>query len=308
VVKTLVILNPIAGVGRAEKAWAQIESALRNGGLEFDLVRSEAPCHAITLAEKAKRDGYDTLIGVGGDGIVHEIMNGMMRASNGQPTGTFGIIPVGSGNDFAKMIPLAPRDWQTAVQKILAGNTRWFDVGKVTVDADADCSDPHMRYFDNSFDVGFGAQVSRYSHIPILTGTAMYLVAILRTMVNYFIPRLKITLADGTLIEKKSTMTVATIGRCFGGGFWIAPEAIVDDGLLDVLVAVELGRVGILQLIPKIMQGKHIGDPRVAFYRSPNLVIESPDPLAIECDGEVPWTDAHRIQIEVLPKRLQVFC
>ena len=304
--KTLVILNPIAGVGRAEKAWPDIEAALRAGGLVFDLVRTEGPCHAITLAEKAKRDGYETLIAVGGDGIVHEIVNGMMLASKGEPSGTFGVIPVGSGNDFAKMVPLPPRDWQTAVAKILAGNTRTFDVGKLTVDTEAGCSDPHVRYFANSFDTGFGAQVSQYSHVPYLTGTAMYLVAILRTMANYFIPRLKITLADGTIIERKSTMTVATIGRCFGGGFWIAPEAQVDDNLLDVLVAIELGRIGILQLIPKIMQGKHIGDPRIAFYRSPSLVIESPDPLGIECDGEVPWTDAHRIQIQVLPKHLRV--
>ncbi len=304
--KTLVIFNPIAGVGRATKAWPQIEAALRTGGLAFDFVRTEGPCHAITLAEKAVRDGYGTIVAVGGDGIVHEIVNGMMRATNGEPTSTFAVIPVGSGNDFAKMVPLVPRDWQSAVQKILAGKTRWFDVGKVTVDAAASCGDEHVRYFANSFDTGFGAQVSQYSHIPFLTGTPMYLVAIFRTIVNYFIPRLKIMLADGRVIEQKSTMTVATIGRCFGGGFWIAPEAIVDDNLLDVLIAVELGRIGILQLIPKIMQGKHIGDPRVAFYRSPCVLIESPDPLAIECDGEVPWTNAHRIEIQVLPKRLKV--
>lgn len=304
--KTFVILNPISGVGRALKVWPQIQKALRDGGLKFDAVQSNAPCHAISLAEQAKRDGYETIVAVGGDGIIHEIVNGIMRATNGEAGGTLGVIPVGSGNDFAKMIPLTPRDWQTAVQKILAGNTRWFDVGKITVDAQANCGDDHIRYFDNSFDTGFGAQVSRYSHVPILTGTAMYLVAIFRTMVNYFIPRLKITLADGNVIELKSTMTVATIGRCFGGGFWIAPQAEVDDNLLDVLVAVELGRIGILQLLPKVMKGTHIGDPRIAFYRSPRVVIESPDPLAIECDGEVPWTDAHRIEVKVLPQRLRV--
>lgn len=306
--KTFVILNPISGVGRALKAWPHIEKALHDGGLKFDAVQSNAPCHAISLAERAKRDGYETIIAVGGDGIVHEIVNGIMRATNGAAGGTLGVIPVGSGNDFAKMIPLAPHNWQTAVQKILVGHSRWFDVGKITVDTPAHCGDEHLRYFDNSFDTGFGAQVSRYSHVPILTGTAMYLVAIFRTMVNYFIPRLKITLADGTLIEQKSTMTVATIGRCFGGGFWIAPQAEVDDNLLDVLVAVELGRIGILQLLPKVMKGTHIGDPRIAFYRSPRVVIESPDPLAIECDGEVPWTDAHRIEVEVFPKRLRVIC
>lgn len=304
--KTLVILNPIAGQGRALKAWTWIEPALRAGGLAFELVRTTAPCHAIVLAEQAKYDGYETIIAVGGDGIVHEIVNGILRATRGEIGGTLGVIPVGSGNDFAKMIPLVPHDWQTAVQKILAGKTRWFDVGRITVDTNASCSDAHIRYFDNSFDTGFGANVAKHTHIPFLTGVAMYLVAVFRTLIAYSNPRLKITFAEHPNIEQASTMTVATIGRCFGGGFWICPDAQVDDGLLDVMIADGLGRAGILQLLPKVMQGKHVGDPRVKFLRAPRLVIESPDALAIECDGEVPWLDAHRIEIEILPKRLQV--
>jgi len=302
--KTLVLLNPHAGLGRATRVWGPIQDALRKGGLVFDSVQSQSPRHAITIAEQAKRDGYETIIAVGGDGIVHEIINGIMRASDGAASETFGVVPVGSGNDFAKMIPLAGHDWQTAVQKILAGNTRWFDVGKITADIPAD-DGTHERYFANSFDTGFGAQVSKHSHIPILTGTAMYLVAILKTLVDYSIPNLKVEFPD-QVVEQKSTMTVATIGRCFGGGFWICPQAEVDDGLLDVMIAVGLGRVGILSLLPKVMKGTHVGDPRVKFFRAPRIVIESPDPLAVEADGEVPWTAAHRLEIEVLPKRLRV--
>ncbi len=303
--KTLVILNPISGNGNGEKLWPQIDAALRGGGLDFDLARSEAPRHAIALAEQAKRAGCETLIAVGGDGIVHEVVNGLMRAAGGEATGTLAVIPVGSGNDFAKMIPL-PHNWQEAVRRIFTGNTRWFDVGKLTADKPAVGGDPGPRYFDNTFDTGFGAYVSMHSHTAHLTGTAMYLVAILKTLANYSVPRLKIEFADHTMIEQTSTMTVAAIGKCFGGGFWIAPNAEVDDGLFDVMVVQGLGRIGILSLLPKVMKGTHVGDPRVKFFQSPRIIIESPDPLPVECDGEVPWVDAHRLEIEVLPKRLRV--
>ncbi len=304
--KTLVVLNPISGLGRAAKLERSIQTALREGGLAFDWVRTQAPRHAIALAEQAKRAGCETIIAVGGDGIIHELVNGILRASDGNADGTLGVIPVGSGNDFAKMIPLQP-DWQAAAQRILAGNTRWFDVGKLTADKPAEGGGA-ARYFANTFDTGFGAQVSKHSHIPYLTGTAMYLVAILKTLADYAVPRLKIEFADHTIVEQPSTMTVAAIGRCFGGGFWIAPQAQVDDGLLDIIIAQGLGRVGILQLLPKVMQGTHIGDPRIQFFRSPRIVITSPDPLAVEVDGEVPWVDAHRLEIELLPKRLRVIC
>ena len=303
--KTLVILNPISGNGNGEKVGPQIQAALREGRLKFDWARTNAPLHAMTLAEQAKRDGYDNLIAVGGDGIVHEVVNGILRATSGDVNGTLGVVPVGSGNDFAKMVPLQP-DWREAVRRILAGNTRWFDVGKITADKPAVGDDSDTRYFANTFDTGFGAQVAMHSHVPVLTGTAMYLVAIFKTLVNYSVPRLQVEFADQTVIEQKSTMTVAAIGRCFGGGFWIAPNAQVDDGLFDVMIADGLGRVGILSLLPKVMKGTHVGDPRVKFFKSPRIVIQSPDPLGVECDGEVPWVDAHRLEIQVLPKRLRV--
>ena len=94
--QTLVILNPISGNGNGEKVGPQIQAALREGGLHFDWARTKAPRHAIALAEQAKRDGYDTVIAVGGDGIVHEVINGILRASGGEANGTFGVIPVGS--------------------------------------------------------------------------------------------------------------------------------------------------------------------------------------------------------------------
>jgi YegS/Rv2252/BmrU family lipid kinase len=307
-VKTRVILNPVSGNGAGAKLWPSIEAALRSGGLDFDLARTTAPREATSIAEKANRDGYVLLITVGGDGIVHEVVNGLMRATNGEPNGTLGVIPVGSGNDFAKMIPLRS-DWREGVQRILGGKTRWFDVGKVVGDKPAPGIEAGAHYFANGLDTGFGALVAMHAHeVPYLQGTAMYLVAILKTLANYYVPRLKIELADHTVIEQSSTMAAVSIGRCYGGGFWLTPTAEVDDGLFDIMIGEGLGRMGILSLLPKVMKGTHVGDPRVKFVQSSRLVIESPDPLAVETDGEIPYVDAHRLEIEILPKRLRVIC
>ena len=311
--KTLVILNPISGNGNGAKLWASIEAALRQGGLDFDLARTTAPREAVTIAEKAKRDGYETLISVGGDGTTNEIVNGMLRATGEQPCGTLGIIPVGSGNDFLKMLPQpsSPQskkrrlDWREGVQRIFTGSSHWVDVGKAVCDKPAP-GFPTMHYFINALDTGFGAQVAMHAHdFPYLTGTPMYLASVFKTLVKYSVPHVKIQFG-GECIEQSSTMIAAANGRCIGGGFWIAPTARNDDGLLDVMIAQGLGRIGILSLLPKVMNGTHIGDPRVQFAHTARLVIESPEPLTIETDGEIPYLDAHRVETEILSKRLRV--
>jgi len=304
--KTLVILNPASGNGVAGKKYVQVQSALLAGGLNFDEARTTARHDATSIAQEAKQSGYDNFIAVGGDGLVHEIVNGLMRATRGEPVETLGIIPVGSGNDFIKMIPAKP-NWREGVERVLRDYRRWFDVGKVSADNLVKGFHEGAQFFVNGLDTGFGAQVATHVHdVPFLTGTAMYLVGILGTLSHYSIPRVKITLADGKIIEQTSAMVVASNGRCFGGGFWITPKAETDDGLLDVIIADGLGRAGILSLLPKVMQGKHLSDPRIKFLQTPRLTIESPDPLIVETDGEIPYLKAHRVEIEILPNHLRL--
>lgn len=309
--KTLVILNPISGNGHGEKLWPQIETALRAGGLDFDLARTTAPRAGVGIAEQAKRNGYENLIAVGGDGTTNEVANGMLRAAQDQPVSTLGVIPVGSGNDFTKMLSGLPRPgsheltWRESIQRILAATTRLVDVGKVRADHPAPGFDD-THYYVNGLDTGFGASVAMHAHeVPLLQGTAMYFAAVLKTLINYSVPRVKIEI-DKDLIEQTSTMIAVSNGRCIGGGFWITPTAQNDDSLFDVMIAKGLGRGGILALLPKVMKGTHVGDPRVAFRQGSHITIESPDPLIIETDGEIPFVGSHRVEIELLPKRLCV--
>ena len=303
--KTLVMLNPISGNGAGEKTWPAIANALRRGGLDFDLVRTTGPRAAIALAEKAKRDGYETLVAIGGDGTVNQVANGLMRAADGKTAGTLAVIPVGSGNDFTKMLAMN-LDWHEAVERILAGKTRVIDVGRVIGDEPAPGCDANDHYFVNALNTGFGALVAQHIHeIPLLQGFPLYLAGVFKTLLNYSVPRVKIKL-DEHLVEQRSTMIAVANGRCIGGGFWIAPTAANDDGLLDVIIADGLGRAGILSLLPKVMQGTHIGDPRIKFAQAARVTIDSPDPLTVEADGEIPYIGAHHLEIELLPKRLTV--
>jgi diacylglycerol kinase (ATP) len=310
---TLVILNPVSGNGHAGKLWPQIEAELRRGGLDFDVARTTAPRSGVALAEHAKQNGYETLVAVGGDGTTNEVANGMLRASAGELTGILGVIPVGSGNDFTKMLPAPLRpgtsdlpNWRASVHQILAAETRWIDVGEVTADHPAPGFDAPTHYYLNGLDTGFGALVAMHAHeIPFLQGFPMYLTAVFKTLIKYSVPRVRIKVDQSTL-EQASTMIAVSNGRCIGGGFWITPTALNDDGLLDVMVAQGLGRIGILSLLPKVMKGTHLDDPRVTFKQGAHVTIESSDPLVIETDGEIPFIDAHHIEIKLLPSRLRV--
>ncbi len=311
--KTLAILNPFSGNGRAEKFLPQVEAELRRAGVAYDLARTQSALHAVELAREASTQGYTRVLALGGDGIVHEIVNGLMRASAEGETLALGIIPLGSGNDFNKVLPPASRvgetrdDWRAAITRIAAGNSALFDVGRIVGDKPAP-GQPHPHYFDNGMDVGFGALVAKQAHtVPkFLTGTSMYLVAVLKTLADYHVPRLKLTLDDGTIIEQRSTMTAITNGRCVGGGFWLAPEAKPDDGKFDVLIAKGLGRAGILGLVPRVMKGTHLHHPAVRMMQATRVVIDSPDALVVEADGELPFLEAHHLEVELLPRRLRV--
>lgn len=309
--KTLVVLNPIAGQGAALRMFPQVQEQLRAAGMEFDVAHTRASLHAVQLAWDAPKQGYERIIAVGGDGIVHEVLNGLMRASNEGETIALGIIPLGTGNDFIKSLPPALNpgqtrdDWKLSIPRVTSPNTALVDVGKITVDVPTP-GVPHPQYFTNGTDVGFGALVAKAIRGIPLTGMAGYMVAVMQVLLDYGLPRIKLTIDDKEVIELNTTLTAVTNGRCFGSSFWLTPMAEISDGELNVMIAQPLGRVGIVQIIPLLMKGTHLNHPAVSFKQARKVVIESPEPLIMEADGEMPFNQARRMVIEILPKRLRV--
>ena len=309
----LVIYNPIAGRGRVKKNWPDVQQGLIDAGIEFDVAATSAPLEAVTLAEKAATK-YSTVIAVGGDGTVHEVVNGLLRASSEGETIALGVVPLGNGDDFAKMIPPQTTiggkvfDWHIAIEKIAQGQTKLFDVGRMCGDQLRSKQDNKPQYFMNGMDIGFGAQAAlNFTKVPsFLTGMAAYLAAIMKTLIDYRIPKVSIQIDDQKAFEQSTTMTAITNGRCFGSGFWVCPEAQVDDGLLDVMVTQSVGRLKILRLIPKIMKGTHVNEPILKNYRARRVVIKSQQPLVVEADGEIPYSQTRHLEVQILDKKLRV--
>jgi len=309
----LVIYNPIAGRGRVKKYWPKVQQALINAGVEFDVANTSAPLDAMNLAEKAATK-YSTVVAVGGDGTVHEVVNGLLRASSEGETIALGVVPLGNGDDFAKMIPPQTKiggkafDWRIAIEKINKGQTKLFDVGRMSGDQLLSDRDNKPQYFMNGMDIGFGAQAAlNFTKVPsFLTGMTAYLAAIMKTLIDYRIPNVRIQIDDQEAFNQSTTMTAITNGRCFGSGFWVCPEAQVDDGLLDVMVTQSVGRLKILCLIPKIMKGTHVDEPILKNYRAHRVDIKAHQPFVVEADGEIPYPQTRHLEVQILDKRLRV--
>jgi YegS/Rv2252/BmrU family lipid kinase len=309
----LVIYNPIAGRGRVKKHWPEVQQGLIDAGIEFDVVTTSAPLDAVKLAEKAATK-YSTVVAVGGDGTVHEVVNGLLRASSEGETITLGVVPLGNGDDFAKMIPPQTTigekvfDWHVAIEKIAKGHTKMFDIGRMSGDKLHSEQGNKPHYFMNGMDIGFGAQAAlNFTKVPIfLTGMAAYLAAIMKTLVDYHIPKVTIQIDNQEAFEQSTTMTAITNGRCFGSGFWVCPEAQIDDGLLDVMVTQSVGRLKIMRLIPKIMKGTHVNEPILKSYRARRVYIKAQQPFVVEADGEIPYPKTRHLEVQILDKRLRV--
>lgn len=309
----LVLYNPTAGRMRVRALWPKIDAALKQAGLDFDAVATRAPGEATSLARSANGQ-YSKLVAIGGDGTLSEVVNGLMQRSADGVAPALGIIPMGSGDDFAKVLPPEARpggacyDWPTAVRKIVSGQTRQFDVGRIRGGASASTGADEVRYFLNIVDIGFSAHTVRnLAGVPrFLTGYPAYLAAVFKTMVNYPALKMRIQIDDAPAWEQVTTLTAIGNGRCFGGGFWICPQAEPDDGLFDVMVARQVSRTNILRLLPRLQRGTHTSDPAVRMSRARRVVLESDEPFLVDADGELPLHPTRRLEIDILPQSLRL--
>ena len=289
-------INPTAGRGRAGRRLPTIESLLRDNGVDTD-VRTSTAMGDIEQQVRAVIDaGADRIIVAGGDGSVHEAVNGIMRA---EKDAALGIIPTGTGNDFAKAAGIS-LDWQ-ATARLLADRitsnspARRIDVGRM-----------NERYFGNGAGVGFDAKVSRIAHdIKWPIGDLVYLVAVLRAMIDGIItPDMKIV-ADNFSWDGPLTLANVSNGAWVGGMFHIAPMADHADGMLDLLVVAPVSGPRILRLLPKLMQGEHMGETEITHVSLRSLRITAAAPVPSHLDGEIQPLGTS-FDIEILPGALSL--
>jgi diacylglycerol kinase (ATP) len=236
------------------------------------------------------------VVAVGGDGTVQQVAAGLRKAAGTGPTLPLGIVSVGSGNDFIKMLNLPLQRPAPAVERLLLATPRRVDIGRIG-----------NRYFTNGAGVGFDAQVAiQASRIRRLRGMALYGWAVLRVVRNLRAPHIRLTLDGTTVADRPLTLVTVGNGACHGGGFWICPGARPDDGLFDICIASELSRARLLRVLPDVMRGTHVGLPEVEILQARRVEIYSPDPLPVHADGEIFSEGTHELELEILPGRLTV--
>jgi YegS/Rv2252/BmrU family lipid kinase len=277
--RIVVIGNPKAGRGKTDADWADLLGRFGHAGLEADLAATNAPGHAIELARAARTDGAELVVAFGGDGTVHEVVNGLLFDGPGDDVPVLGVVPGGSGCDYAKTFGI-PSDPQEAVELLVSSSpVRMVDVGEISFDTG-------RRYFANIAEIGVGSEVvARAARLPRMLGGAVYFAAFWLTLPRFKRRQVKVSM-DGASYEGPLTNMVVAIGRYFGGGMQITPKADPSDGSFDVQL--HLGsKLDFVRAIPKVYKGTHIPHPRVREERTASVVIESEPPALIEADGEV---------------------
>ncbi len=293
--RAFVIVNPFAGRGRGRRVWHRVRRAFEEAGVACRVHFTEAPRHATELAAQAAGQGWNAVVAVGGDGTVNEVVNGLLA---GAPQGTappLGIVPAGSGNDFVKLLDLPYRRPRDVVGRLLAGRVRAVDVGRA-----------NGRYFTNGVGWGFDGHVAlEAQRVRRLRGLAVYVWALIKSLRRYRNAHMRVEV-DGEVHEMVVTLAAVANGACYGGGFWLCPHAVIDDGWLDVCVGEAMSPARILRIVPLVMRGAHVGQPDVHFFRGRAVTLSSDVPLPAQVDGEILDTALTRLHAEVVPRALQV--
>ncbi len=288
-----VILNPAAGRGAARRALDPVCRAFRAQGWAVDAVETARPGHGTELAAQAATNGARHVIAVGGDGTVHEVANGLLAAR--APT-TLGVVPIGSGNDFAKLVGVYRHDPVRAVARLVTAAPRRFDVGRVL-----------DEWFVNSMGFGFGPAVVRTRNaMPGLRGFLSYLVPVLRTFITFRPPLFDVRAAG---FRERGYMMMVEVcnGTTAGGSYRFAPQADPADGRLDVCLIRRVSLPRFLLAIPRVIRGTHVGMREVALIQAREVVIRSPEaPLLLHLDGELRDPGVHECTVRVEAGRLSV--
>ena len=287
----LIVVNPQAKHGEADKLTPVIEKLIAS--VPHDTVETTGPGHAVEIAAAAS--GYDVVVAVGGDGTVHEVLNGLMQHP-GESRPVLAVLPTGSGNDTCRTLGI-PFDVSDAALLLATGERRRYDVGVC-----------NGIYFNNSFAAGLDAKVTakavEYKITKRRSGLWLYLTALLHVLFRDLDAFDIVVGFDGAEPAPARTLIIAvTNGATYGGGFRITPDAIPTDGLFDVCMIDELGLLEALWRLPFVIAGKHAKMKVVHMSRHLSATITSEVPLPAQLDGEVLLEN--RYEIAMLPGAIE---
>jgi YegS/Rv2252/BmrU family lipid kinase len=297
---TKVIVNPMASGGITRIKWPNIRRLLNKAGLKYDWVFTEGPCHATDIAKDAVNKGYKQVIAVGGDGTIHEVVNGLVDTS-GKSEATLGIISTGTGNDFARSIGVHGA-YRKTVEQLAMTTEKVVDMG--VVEWANGKNKKKQRIFVNMAGVGFDAAVLHATKKRFRVVSAIpYWISGAYTFATYQPKDMTINI-DGQTEKRKSLGVIINNGYSFAGGMRMAPGADMADGLFDTVVLGDINKLEFIHGLSMVYKGTLGKHPKVSTYKAKNIDIKSKEPLYLQADGEL--LGQAPASFRVLPQALRI--
>ncbi|NMA85735.1 MAG: diacylglycerol kinase family lipid kinase [Tissierellia bacterium] len=291
--KTLFIINPVAGGGKAKKLEPSIKKYMENIDLEYDIWLTQKPKDAIELAKSGIIEGYNTIVAVGGDGTVNEVAIGIIESGRGN----LGIIPSGTGNDLARTLEI-PFELEKALDIIIKGNKKEIDIGLV-----------NNNLFLNIASIGLDSEVVKNTEKikKRIRSKIAYGVGVINTLLKFRGKKVIIEI-DDHLIDRDISLVAVGNGKYYGGGFKILPMAVAEDGYFHVIVVNKASRIKLLVLFPSILFGKHTKFKNmVQVFKAKEIKVITEDKTYLNVDGEIYDIEKETI-FTINDEKLPVFC
>jgi diacylglycerol kinase (ATP) len=294
--KLLIIFNPKAAYGRSANKLAAIKAKFEDLRITTEFLPTTHPGHGKELVASTDLSEFDGLVAAGGDGTVFEVLNGLYTHPKSARI-PLGLVPIGTGNAFARELDLQPAAWSDAIDLVHRGQTRQVDVGFVK-------SEDSSYYFLNIVGMGFSVDAGRLAQKLKFLGNTAYTLATLWQVLKLKSYPLVMEISGEVLSSKNIFVTISN-SRYTGTHFLIAPGAVIDDGLLDVTILKNLHRRRLLKLFPTIYYGRHVEYEEVSTHKATRINICSPEAMLLGPDGE--FCGHSPAEITCLPRDLTIF-
>lgn len=285
----LFIVNPASGAGKAGREWAAVEKWLPSAGIPFETARTTRPLEATEIAQRAVRESRPVVVAVGGDGTLNEVVNGFFHNGAPLPTSSkLAMVPLGTGGDFRRTLRI-PTDARQAVEVLKTGLVRRLDAGCITYQQEDGST--AVRHFINIADAGLGGDVVfRMGNGTKRFGSTSYKLGGLRALLTYSNKPMTVNVDGASYELKKAQQVVVANCQYFGGGMKIAPSASPTDGVFDVILVKNAGKVETLRGMNDISSGKHLdqANPHYELVYGKRISVTSPKKVRIDVDGEAP--------------------
>lgn len=275
--KIALIINPYSGGKKGIKRLPMIEKKLSETGIEYHTYLSLYHEHPLKIASELNIDEYDAVISVGGDGTNYHVLNGLLSVFKPEDIPPLGIIPIGSGNSFARDLDIYSMD--DGIRAIVENKTKWVDV--------CSFSQPEKTfYFINLAGLGFVTDVAKTAQKFKWLGDFSYIIGIFHRTAKLHFHYIELEI-DGQMISGENCFVEFCNSKFTGGNMLMAPEAEIDDGFMDIIIVDKLSRTSLLSTLPKIYSGTHIKHPAVRYIKAKSAKIRTRPDITLVPDGEL---------------------